>query len=99
MYHSSNTTLIGEVLVRFAKAGNFEMTFSKDPGITLLSLRRDMAFAEVKGPLAGQGWSGPIQEAPSQLRGWLGLRDQFLHAPERKTLRYAVGTETFLFRF
>jgi hypothetical protein len=99
MYRTSNTTLIGEALVRFSKTGDFELTVSKGPGITLLSLRQDATFAEVKGGLARQGWFGPVAQAPPQLRGWLGLRDQFLHAPDRKTLRYAAGNETFVFRF
>jgi hypothetical protein len=99
MYRAPSTTLIGEVLVRSSKTGDFELTVSKGPGITLLSLRQDATFVEVKGGLAGQGWSGPVAQAPSQLRGWLGLRDQFLHAPNRKTLRYAAGNETFVFRF
>jgi hypothetical protein len=99
MYRTSNTTLIGEALVRFSKTGDFELTVSKGPGITLLSLRQDASFAEVKGGLASQGWSGPVAQAPPQLRGWLGLRDQFLHTPDRKTLRYAAGNETFVFRF
>src|SRR3982750_3933808 len=84
MYRAPNTTLIGEALVRFSKTGDFELTVSKGPGITLLSLRQDATFAEVKGGLARQGWSGPVGQAPPQLRGWLGLRDQFLHAPDRK---------------
>ena len=99
MYRAPNTTLIGEVVVRFSKTGDFELTVSKGPGITLLSLRQDATFAEVKGGLAGHGWSGPVDQAPSQLRGWLGLRDQFLHTPNRKTMRYATGNETFVFRF
>jgi hypothetical protein len=99
MYHTPNTTLIGEVLVRFSKDGDFELTVSKGPGITLLSLRQDTTFAEVNGGLAGHGWSGPVTQAPPQLRGWLGLRDRFLHAPNRKTMRYAAGNETFLFQF
>jgi len=99
MYHTPNATLIGEVLVRFSKDGDFELTVSKGPGITLLSLRQDATFAEVKGGLAGHGWSGPVTQAPLQLRGWLGLRDQFLHTPNRKTMRYAAGNETFSFRF
>jgi len=99
MCRAPNTTLIGEVLVRFSKTGDFELTVSKGPGITLLSLRQDATFAEVKGGLAGRGWSGPVAEAPSQLRGWLGLRDQFLHTPNQKTMRYAAGDETFVFRF
>jgi hypothetical protein len=99
MYRTPNTTLIGEALVRFSKSGDFELTVSKGPGITLLSLRQDSTFAEVKGGLARQGWSGPVANAPPQLRGWLELRDQFLRAPDRKTLRYTAGNETFLFRF
>jgi len=99
MYRTPNTTLIGEVSVRFSKTGDFELTMSKGPGITLLSLRQDATFAEVKGGLARQGWSGPVAQAPSQLRSWLGLRDQFLRGPDRKILRYAAGNETFLFRF
>lgn len=99
LYRTANTTLIGEALVRFSKTGDFELTVSKGPGITLLSLRQDETFAEVKGGLARQGWSGSVAQAPPQLRGWLELRDQFLRAPDRKTLRYATGNETFLFRF
>lgn len=99
MYHTPNTTLIGEVLVRFSKDGDFELTVSKGPGVTLLSLRQDATFAEVKGGLAGHGWSGAVTKAPPQLRGWLGLRDQFLHESDRKNLRYAADNETFSFRF
>jgi hypothetical protein len=99
MYRTPNTALIGETLVRFSKTGDFELTVSKGPGIPLLSLRQDATFADVKGGLAQQGWSGPVAQAPSQLRGWLGLRDQFLHTPDRKTLRYVSGNETFVFRF
>lgn len=99
MYRSSKTTLIGDALVRFSNSGDFELLVSKGPGITLLSLRQDATFAEVKGAFARQGWSGAVQQAPPQLRGWLALRDQFIRAPNQKTLRYVAGDETFLFRF
>jgi hypothetical protein len=99
MYRTPNTTLIGEALVRFSQTGDFELTVSKGPGITLLSLRQDATFAEVKGGLARQGWSGLVTQAPPQLRGWLGLRDQFLREPHRKIVRYTAGNETFVFRF
>jgi len=99
MYRSPNTTLIGDAIVRFSKTGDFELTVSKGPGITLLSLRQDAAFAEVKGAFARHSWSGPVDQAPPQLRGWLALREQFIHAPDRKTLRYVSDNETFLFRF
>jgi hypothetical protein len=99
MYRTPKTTLIGDALVRFSKTGDFELTVSKGSAITLLSLREDATFAEVKGAFARQGWSGPVEQAPPQLRGWLGLRDQFVHARDQKTLRYVSGNETFLFRF
>jgi hypothetical protein len=99
MYRSTKTMLMGDALVRFSTTGDFELTVSKGPGITLLSLRQDATFAKVTGVFARQGWSGPTSQAPPQLRGWLALRDQFLHAPNQKTLRYTAGNETFLFRF
>jgi len=99
MYRTAKATLIGEALVRFSNTGDFELTVSKGPGITLLSLRQDAQFAEFKANFTDQYWSGPTAQAPQQLRGWLGLRDQFLRAPNQKTLRYVSGSETFLFRF
>ncbi len=99
MYRTAKATLIGEAIVRLSKTGDFELTVSKGPGITLLSLRQDVGFAELNANLTNQRWSGPISRAPPQLRGWLGLRDQFLRAPNQKTLRYVSGNETFLFRF
>jgi hypothetical protein len=99
MYRTTKATLIGEALVRFSNTGDFELTVSKGPGITLLSLRQDATFAEINASLTGQHWSGPTAAAPSQLHGWLGLRDQFLRTPNQKTLRYVSGSETFLFRF
>ena len=99
MYRSAKATLIGEAVVRVSKAGDFELTLSKGPGITLLSLRQDAAFAEFHADVTGQHWFGTVAQAPQQLRGWLGLRDQFLRTPNQKTLRYVSGSETFLFRF
>jgi hypothetical protein len=99
LYRNPKRTLIGEVYVRFSKTGDFELTFSKGPGITLLVLRQDATFVELKGPLAGRGWSGPIDRAPQQLRGWLGLRDKLIHAQNRQSFRYSMRAEEFLFQF
>jgi len=99
MYRTAKATLIGEALVRFSNTGDFELTVSKGPGITLLSLRQDAEFAEFNANFTNQRWSGATAHAPPQLRGWLGLRDQFLRAPNQKTLRYVRDGETFLFRF
>ena len=98
MYRTAQTTLAGDVLVRFSKSSDFELTFSKGPGVTLLSLRQDASFAEVKGALGKAGWSGPIDQAPKQLRGWLGLCDAVIHS-QGHSVRYNVGNEDFLFRF
>ena len=99
MYRTATTTLIGDVIVRFSKAGDFELTLSKGPGVVLLSLRQDAGFAEVKGPFVRGGWSGPVEHAPQQLRGWLGVRDNLIHSQDRQSVRYVAGNETFLFRF
>ena len=99
LYRTAKTTVMGDVFVRFSNAGDFELTFSKGPGVNLLALRQDSTSAEIKGPLAGRGWSGPIDRAPQQLRGWLGLREKIIHAQDRQQVRHVSGSETFLFRF
>jgi hypothetical protein len=100
LYRNPTTTVIGDFVVRFSKNGDFELTFSKGPGLTLLILRQDSNFAEVSGPLAGRGWSAPIDRAPQQLRGWLELRDKVIHSgKDRHQVRHVSGSETFVFRF
>ena len=66
MYRTAKATLIGEAIVRLSKTGDFELTVSKGPGITLLSLRQDAAFAEFNASFTGQRWSGPPASAPPQ---------------------------------
>jgi hypothetical protein len=99
LYRGRKTTLIGEVLMRFSKAGDFELTFTKGPGIALLEVRQDANFASVKGPLARGGWSGPSTQAPARLRGWLQLRELLMASGEKTSVRHSVGNETFIFRF
>ena len=99
MYRNAKTTLIGDVVVRFSQDGDFELTFSKGPGVNLLVIRQDATFVEVKGPLARQGWSGPVDHVPPQLRGWLGLREKLIQAMDRQSVRHTSGAETFLLRF
>jgi len=99
LYRGSRTTLIGEVLVRFSKAGDFELTFTKGPGVTLLMVRQDANFARVSGPLARGSWSGPSSQAPLRLRGWVQLRDVLMASGGKLSVRHSAGAETFIFRF
>jgi hypothetical protein len=99
LYHGKRTTLIGEVLVRFSKTGDFELTFTKGPGVALLEIRQDANFFSVKGPLAGVSWSGSMAHAPLRLRGWLQLREKLMALGDKPTLTHSFGGETFAFRF
>ena len=99
LVRSANATVIGDVIVRFSESGDFDLNFSKGPGLTLLAIREDSSFAEVKGALAQRGWSGQIERAPAPLRSWLQLRNKFVHGQGGKSFRYQSGTETFDFRF
>jgi hypothetical protein len=98
LYRAPKVTLIGDVLVRYSRNGDFELTFSKAPGVTLLTLRQDAKFAEIKGPIARTGWAGRVDRAPKQLRGWLELRDKITYAQDQHSVRYTSGGETFLLR-
>jgi hypothetical protein len=99
LYAAPNRSLIADAVVRYSNAGDLELVLFKGPGLTLLSLRQDASFAEIKGPIARGGWSGPIDRAPKQLSAWLDLRDKIIEAKDRHVIRHVAGTETFVFRF
>ena len=99
LYRGKRTTLIGEVLVRFSKAGDFELTFTKGPGIALLEVRQDANFASIRGPLARGSWSGPAAQAPARLHEWLQLRELLMASGQQASVRHSAGGETFIFRF
>jgi len=99
MYRTGEMKVVGDVVVRYSKTGEFELTFSKGPGVTLFTIRQDATNAEVKSSLTHLSWSGPVDRAPSQLRGWLGLREKVISAPDDKVIRHTTETETFVFRF
>ena len=98
-YRGPKTSLIGEVLLRYSKRGDFELTFSKGPSVLLLTVRQDEKFVRVSGPLARGSWSGPPNEAPPRLRGWVALRQLLLRSPDKPFLHTAIGSETFTFAF
>ena len=99
LYHGKRTTLIGEVLVRFSKSGDFELTFTKGPGVALIEIRQDAQFFNISGPLAGVKWSGSTANAPAHFRGWLQLRDKLMALGDKTSLTHSYRGETFTFRF
>ncbi|MEO5717362.1 MAG: hypothetical protein ABIR29_02190 [Chthoniobacterales bacterium] len=98
-YRGEKTTLIGEVLVRYSKQGDFELTFSKGPGVILLTVRQDEKFVRVSGPLARGSWSGPPNEAPARLRGWVALRKLLLQSKDQPLVHQVLGPDRFTFAF
>jgi hypothetical protein len=99
LYHGRKTTLIGEVLVRFSNKGDFELTFTKGPGVALLTVRQDANFVRVSGPLARGSWSGAPAQAPPRLRGWVELRDVLMRSANQASVRHSAAGETFTFHF
>ena len=92
-------SLIGDVLVRYSNQGDFELTFTKGPGVTLLTVRQDDKFVRVSGPLARGSWSGPPAEAPARLRGWVSLREVLLRSKNQPLVRQTIGPDRFTFAF
>jgi len=98
-YRGPKTSLIGEVLVRYSTKGDFELTFSKGPGVTLLTVRQDDKFVRVSGPLAHGSWSGPPNETPARLLGWVSLREVLMRAKSQSLVHQTVGPDHFTFAF
>ena len=66
MYRTGQMTVVGDVVVRSSKSGDFELTFSKGPGINLFTIEQDATFAQVKSSLSHLSWSGPVDRAPTR---------------------------------
>ncbi len=98
-YHGEKRAIIGEVLVRFSNRGDFELTFSKGPGVSMLTMHTDEQFARVQGLLVGLPWSGPIAQPPTRASGWLALRQEILRSPHGDAFRTKTGDETLVARF
>jgi hypothetical protein len=98
-YRGPKTSLIGDVLVRYDSAGDLELTFSKGPGVVLLTVRQDPNFVRVSGPLARGSWSGPPANAPVHLRGWVSLREVLLREKTQPLIRQKLGADSFTFAF
>ena len=96
-YAGPKMKLIGEVLVRYSAAGDFELTFTKGPGVKLLVVRQDAQFASAEGPLAHGRWSGLAASAPARLRGWFGLRERIIAGGN--SIRTSSGEENFNLQF
>lgn len=98
-YRNAAANVVGDVVVRYSKRGDFELVFSKGPGVEMLTIQQDNEYAHVSGPMARLGWSGRTERAPSQLRGCLGLRDAVMHGQDRHVIEHQAGAESFRFRF
>jgi hypothetical protein len=96
-YQGPKMSLIGEVVARTSANGEMELTFSKGPGVNLLTLRQDAQFASAEGPLARGRWSGPTASAPERLRGWFALREKIIAGGS--SVRLVRGAESFRLRF
>jgi hypothetical protein len=98
-YRGKKRAIIGEVLVRFSSRGDFELTFTKGPGVSMLTMHTDPQFARVQGLLIGLPWSGPIAQPPIRARGWLALREEILGSPRSQIFQARAGDESFIVRF
>jgi hypothetical protein len=96
-YKGPQMSLIGEVIVRYSKRGDMELTFTKSGAVTLLTIRQDEKFGSAEGPLARGNWSGPLTDAPQRLRGWFALREEIIGGSS--SVRYSSGAESFELRF
>ena len=90
-------SLIGDVVVRTSPAGDMELTFSKAPAFTLMTIKQNATFGRASGPLAHGSWSGPTANAPHSLRGWFSLREKILAGSSH--IQFNSGGESFNLRF
>ena len=98
-YTDQRMSLIGEVLVRYSKSGDFELTFTKGRRHHAAVLRQDANFARRK--VRSRAVAGPARsrEAPARLRGWFQLRDKIVNGRRMTSIRHDAGEQSFTLRF
>ncbi|MFL6541300.1 MAG: hypothetical protein ACJ8HU_11100 [Chthoniobacterales bacterium] len=96
-YRGPKMSLIGDVVVRTSPSGDMELTFSKAPALTLITVNQTADFGRVSGPLARGSWSGNPANAPHHLRGWFALREKILAGGS--SVKVSSEGETFNLRF
>jgi hypothetical protein len=73
-YATGQRSIVGDIVLRNLAAGDYDLSFSKS-GVTVLQLQTRGAEMTATGLLAGGGWSGVADHAPSPLRPWAMLKE------------------------
>ncbi len=97
-------SIIGEVVVRRSKQGDFQLAFSSGPGFPLMRLWKSGDRLRAEGALARGSWQGAAGKAPKPLQGWVSLPARFEAAvkgaaPAHFTISAPETRERFAFHF
>jgi hypothetical protein len=73
-YSYGGHSVVGDIILRTLKAGDYDLYFSKG-GVTVLEFQTRGSHMAATGLLAKNGWSGNTDEALGPLRPWAMLRE------------------------
>jgi hypothetical protein len=92
-------SVIGEVVIRRSKQGDFQLAFASGPGFPLMRIWVSGSKARAEGAMAHGSWQGDPAKAPQHLRGWFQLPKVFAVKGHNRDLRVTEGGEGFVFHF
>lgn len=73
-YSFGDRSIVGDIILRSLKGGDYDLYFSK-AGVTVLEFQTRGSHMAATGMLAKNGWSGQTAEARGPLRPWAALRE------------------------
>jgi hypothetical protein len=77
-YVTGGRSIVGDIVLRNLRAGDYDLSFSKG-GVTVLELQARGTNMTATGLLAGSGWSGAADHAPSPLKPWVMLKEALVY--------------------
>lgn len=92
-------SVIGDVVIRRSKQGDFQLSFASGPGFPLMRLWVSGTRGRAEGVMARRPWQGEVAKAPERLRGWFQLPKIFATKGHNRDLSVVEQGERFVFHF
>jgi hypothetical protein len=92
-------SVIGDVVIRRSKQGDFQLELSSGPGVPLMRIFQAEGRGRAEGVMARGSWQGDPTRAPKHLRGWFRLAHVFSVKGHNRDLKITEEGEQFVFRF
>jgi hypothetical protein len=84
VYQTTQTSIVGDVILRTRSSGDYDLVFSKG-GAQMLQIQAHDGQLVATGLFARSGWTGPVDRTPSALKSWALLKQVVPYFDSKQT--------------